>query len=267
MAQDLQMALDWNLVCSKSSFTVVSESGYCDISFVINHLLIKHVASGHPICLVLFNHTFQHFHQIASKYGVNLLMSQQHGQLHVLESLKDMYEFLTEQKKRDMIYENGSLRNVFSKIRAITQGLGGSHFLLVVDDISVLINLGVSVVCITEFILNCRIITSSSASCLVVAVNSDEDDREKAELLRSLKNWCDSSLEVVDLPSGHSKDVNGKAGIIFPSKHRKRHMILADRVSYTSNMEVYYHYVLNEHSIQGSNAYDRYALLVLYGWV
>lgn len=87
---------------------------------------------------------------------------------------------------------------------------------LLIDDLSVLLSLGVSVGAILDFTLYCQAtVCSELQGNMVILVRCEEedadDDEEGSNLLqRGLVHQCNLALHVEGLPTGYCRDIHGQ---------------------------------------------------------
>ncbi|XP_074053819.1 elongator complex protein 6 isoform X2 [Macrotis lagotis] len=153
----------------QGTFTLLCDAK-TDGSFLVHHFLSFYLKANCKVCFVALLQSFSHYNIVGQKLGVNLIAARDRGQLVFLEGLKSTIEVLfgSEEKPNTLkfIRESGSdLKSMYELVqKALTpsdDGDGDAALwkfpVLLVDDLSVLLSLGVQTVAILDFIQYCRV--------------------------------------------------------------------------------------------------------------
>ncbi|XP_016428699.1 elongator complex protein 6 isoform X2 [Sinocyclocheilus rhinocerous] len=199
----------------KSSDFILVSDRRADASFLIHHHLSFYLRG--------LDHN-------VSGQGVSLAQAREKGQLVFLEGLKNSIGVIlqedTSQETQPLSYLRtpgagleGLFRFVERSVRQSGDGDAGESWgppVLLIDDLSVLLSLGVSVGAILDFTLYCQAtVCSELQGNMVILVRCEEedadDDEEGSNLLRrGLVHQCNLALHVEGLPTGYCRDIHGQ---------------------------------------------------------
>ncbi|KAF7692076.1 elongator complex protein 6 [Silurus meridionalis] len=203
-----------------------------DASFLIHHFLSFYLKAGCKVCFVGLVQSFSHYSAVAQRLGVNLVQARQKGQLVFVEALKASAAVMFSESTDDAAQMFDYLRSPVPELRALFESVCASLIqaeadssappVLIVDDVSVLLSLGVSVRAVLDFTHYCQAnICSRLQGCVVTLVRCDDDDEDEDEdddessnrLLRALSHQCTLSLRVEGLQTGYCRDIHGQVEI------------------------------------------------------
>ena len=213
-------------------FLLISESQN-DGSFLLHHFLSFYLKGGCSVCFIALVQSSTHYNCVAQKLGVNLISSIQKGQLTFIEGLKYAAQCMNIESSAKMPSNRQSnpyhgltlrdpkfsLKPLYEKIsEEISKFQNDRSFLLLIDDVSVFLSLGVSAIDVQDFVHYCQVAacTKQKAGCLVTLVHADHEqgDSEEELLERQLIYKCDLQLHVKGLSSGHCREVHGQLEIM-----------------------------------------------------
>uniref|UniRef100_UPI00398EE959 elongator complex protein 6 isoform X2 n=1 Tax=Pristiophorus japonicus TaxID=55135 RepID=UPI00398EE959 len=203
-----------------------------DGSFLVHHFLSFYL-KGCKVCFLGLVQSFNHYSLVAQKLGVNLSAAREKGQLVFLEGLRSSLDLvlgdrqdITPQSPSPLQFlssSNASLQCLYEFVRISlleTSETTWKFSVLIVDDLSVLLSLGVSAVSILNFMHYCRAtVCSKLKGNLVVLVHDMEDleDEENNFVVKSLSHQCHLKLQVEGLATGYCKDIHGQLTITWRS--------------------------------------------------
>ncbi|XP_067046764.1 elongator complex protein 6-like isoform X2 [Acropora muricata] len=228
----------------KSKFVLVSDAQN-DASFIIHHFLSMYIKGGLRVIFLALVQSFSHYNNVAQKLGVNLSNAVQNGQVIYLDGLKLISEALDEGNQEKSLDNqqtsnegdnpfvnirnpNFSLQPLYNKIKSFATA-EQNPLLLLIDDLSSLISIGVRVQEIIDFTHYCSTLMCFSPTvvdgCLVTLVHNDSDaeDEESLLLWRQLCHEAHVELHVRGLKSGYCKDVHGQLTITQRDENRMKH--------------------------------------------
>ncbi|XP_050798755.1 elongator complex protein 6 isoform X4 [Gopherus flavomarginatus] len=212
-----------------------------DGSFLVHHFLSFYLKAGCKVCFVALLQSFSHYNIIAQKLlcacvrqyfpllqGVSLTAAKERGQLVFLEGLKSCFDVLFGEEQHvgqtnplRFISEDGSnLKTMYEFVRTSLMASGSDSWkcpVLLVDDLSVLLSLGVRPVDVLDFIHYCRVaVCSQLKGNIVVLVHSNDDSEDEANelVVNSLCHQSNLILWAEGLATGFCKDVHGQLKII-----------------------------------------------------
>ncbi|KAM9095672.1 elongator complex protein 6 [Sarcophilus harrisii] len=200
-----------------------------DGSFLVHHFLSFYLKANCKVCFVALLQSFSHYNIVGQKLGVNLIAARDRGQLVFLEGLKSTVEILfgSEEQPNTLKFFRESdtdLKSLFELVhKALTPSGDGDAAswkfpVLLVDDLSVLLSLGVRAVAVLDFIQSCRATVCCQLKGNVVALVHDSDkteDEENALLMNALGHQSSLILRAEGLLTGFCKDVHGQLKILW----------------------------------------------------
>ncbi|XP_032230187.1 elongator complex protein 6 [Nematostella vectensis] len=216
------------LECSDSSppknkFFLVSEKNN-DGSFFIHHFLNLYFKGGFRICFIALAQSFAHYSSVAQKLGANLNAALGKGQLVYIDGLKLISHSLDAQTDENET-DNGNpfygirngdftLQQLYKQVQKSFEGVQGPCLLLV-DDLSILLSLGVTASKVHDFAHYCMVLMCYSSKkiygCFVCLVACDsEDDDDSVLLWKQLCHMAHVEAHITSLSSGYCKDVHGQ---------------------------------------------------------
>ncbi|XP_056331357.1 elongator complex protein 6 [Danio aesculapii] len=197
-----------------------------DASFLIHHYLSFYLRAGSKVCFLGLVQSFSHYSAVSQRLGVSLTQAREKGQLVFLEGLKDSIGAIlkedTSEGTEALSYlrsPGAGLEGLFRFVeRSLCQSGDGGPPVLIIDDLSVLLSLGVSAGAILDFTLYCRATVCSELQgnmvILVRCEEEDADDEEELNLLqRGLVHECHLALHVEGLPTGYCRDIHGQVEV------------------------------------------------------
>ncbi|XP_038611796.1 elongator complex protein 6 isoform X1 [Tachyglossus aculeatus] len=143
----------------------------CDVktdgSFLVHHFLSFYLRAGCKVCFVALLQSFSHYNIVAQKLGVSLAAAKERGQLVFFEGLKSTAGALSgsEEPSHPLPFIRGGSRDLRPLSDFVRRALmppddatgSPSRPALLVDDLSVLLSLGLAPVAVLDFIHSCRV--------------------------------------------------------------------------------------------------------------
>lgn len=201
-----------------------------DGSFLVHHFLSFYLKAHCKVCFVALAQSFSHYNIVGQKLGVNLTTARERGQLVVFEGLKSAVDILFRAQGGELhplqfLREatTGSLKPMYEFVQKSLEpeADGDSAWkwpVLLVDDLSVLLSLGMGAVAVLDFIHYCRASVCRQLKGNVVALVHDHGDAEDEENDLLLNGLCHQShliLRAEGLATGFCKDVHGQLSILW----------------------------------------------------
>ncbi|XP_063117157.1 elongator complex protein 6 isoform X1 [Cavia porcellus] len=200
-----------------------------DGSFLVHHFLSFYLKANCKVCFVALVQSFSHYGIVGQKLGVSLTAARERGQLVFLEALKTSVDIFfqppVEPHPLQFLREAsaGNLQPLFEFVReALKPEDGGEakwrHPVLLVDDLSVLLSLGVGAVAVLDFIHYCRATVCTELKGNVVALvhdSGDSEDEENDLLLSGLSHQSHLILRAEGLATGFCRDVHGQLRVLW----------------------------------------------------
>ncbi|XP_007534035.2 elongator complex protein 6 isoform X2 [Erinaceus europaeus] len=209
-----------------------------DGSFLVHHFLSFYLRANCKVCFVALIQSFSHYNIVAQKLGVSLTAARDRGQLVFLEGLKSSVEvfFQTPEEPHPLQFlreaKAGNLQPLYEFVRtALTPGDDGEAAwrcpVLLVDDLSVLLSLGLGAVAVLDWMQYCRATVCCQLKGNIVALVHDREDTEDEEndiLLNGLSHQSHLILRTEGLATGFCRDVHGQLQIRWrqPTTQRDR---------------------------------------------
>ncbi|XP_042280250.1 elongator complex protein 6 [Thunnus maccoyii] len=220
---------------TQGEFILVSER-QSDASFLIHHFLSFYLRARCKVCFLGLVQSFSHYSAVSQRLGVSLAQAKEKGQLVFLEGLKESLSILDPQEANtgsqaiDFLRDPAvGLRCLYEFVRSSVSSPGGGEeewgpLVLLVDDLSVLLSLGVSVGAVLDFSHYCRATVCSQQQGNVVMLvrcdgeedeEDDGDDEGSERLLKGLSHQCSLALQVRGLPTGYCRDIHGQVEVCW----------------------------------------------------
>ncbi|XP_061677183.1 elongator complex protein 6 [Syngnathoides biaculeatus] len=220
-------------------FVLLSDRG-SDASFLMHHFLGFYLRAGCQVCFIGLAQSLSHYSAVSQRLGVSLSQAKEKGQLVFLEGLNESLAILnpdgvsTGSEAMDFLRNPGAgLRGLFHFVHSSVNHSRGTEVgagnagrrppVLLVDDVSVLLSLGVSVDAVLDFSHYCRATVCSQLKGNVVMLlrcNREEDDYEDVgsdggleRLRRGLSHQYSLALHVQGLPTGYCRDIHGQVEV------------------------------------------------------
>ncbi|XP_077792757.1 elongator complex protein 6 isoform X1 [Podarcis muralis] len=211
-----------------------------DASFLLHHFLSFYLKAGCKVCFVALLQSFSHYNLVAQKLGVSLAAAKERGQLVFLEGLKTSNDILFGQEQQQELTgeaspfqflsgDGSNLKALYEFVcSALSPVAGGDSWkcpVLLVDNLGILLGLGVRLTDILDFIHYCRVtVNAQLKGNLVVMLHSsaDSEDEENELLVKAVRHQSNRILWAEGLATGYCKDVHGQLSIIQRSSWERK---------------------------------------------
>ncbi|KAM6994425.1 elongator complex protein 6 [Tautogolabrus adspersus] len=243
MFTELNSILNTSLdTITQGEFILISDR-QSDASFLIHHFLTFYLKARCRVCFLGLVQSFNHYHAVSQRLGVSLLQAKEKGQLVFLEGLSESLSVLSPRETNTGSHQGRGgeamdflrdpavgLKSLYEFVRSSLSSSEGSDGagewgppVLLVDDISVLLSLGVSVGAVLDFSHYCRATVCSQLKGNVVMLTrcdgeeeeDDGDDEGSERLLKGLTHQCSLTLHVQGLPTGYCRDIHGQVEVCW----------------------------------------------------
>ncbi|GFR99231.1 elongator complex protein 6 [Elysia marginata] len=206
-----------------------------DGGFLIHYFLNICCKQNRPLCFISLAQSFNHYCTVAQKLGTNLHSARDNKNLVFIEGLRlisDIFEGDQHLANPFLQLTNGITSSlcdlILSSLKGVEADLDSSlqrSPVVIIDDLSVLLSLGVPtkfLVCFVKRLIS--FVTSFSPKASVVtSLNFSEGDSDEEEAWSCLSNFGTLTIEVSNLKSGHCKEVHGQIQVKWQdSYHRPR---------------------------------------------
>ncbi|XP_056237279.1 elongator complex protein 6 [Seriola aureovittata] len=221
---------------TQGEFILVSDR-QSDASFLIHHFLSFYLRARCKVCFLGLVQSFSHYNAVSQRLGVSLAQAKEKGQLIFLEGLTESLSVLSQEtnsgsQAMDFLRDpTVGLRRLYEFILSSVSSSGGREEgaeewgppVLLVDDVSVLLSLGVSAEAVLDFSHYCRATVCSQLQgnavmlvrCDGEEVVDDGDDEGSERLLKGLTHQCSLTLHVHGLPTGYCRDIHGQVEVCW----------------------------------------------------
>ncbi|KAF6099179.1 elongator acetyltransferase complex subunit 6 [Phyllostomus discolor] len=212
----------------QGTLTLLCDAG-TDGSFLVHHFLSFYLKANCKVCFVALVQSFSHYNVVGQKLGVSLTSARERGQLVFLEGLKSSVDVVlraeAEPHPLGFLREAGAgnLQPLYEFVREALEPVDCREAawrspVLLVDDLSVLLGLGVGAVAVLDFIHYCRATVCCSLQGSIVALvhdSGDAEDEESDVLLNGLSHQSHLILRAEGLATGFCRDVHGQLRILW----------------------------------------------------
>lgn len=211
-----------------------------DGNFLLHHFISNALGNDERVCLFGFSQTFTHYLSACHKIGLNLQKYVDSKHFVFIDALQWIFDGFITQKDNN-IFTNikdskFSLKPILDVIINNTSDYQGPSIVLF-DDISSLINIGILVQPISNLIHYCKTLTHQNDISFVVLAHIDEDrdDPDYALLHEWLRRYATLEINVSSLKTGYSRDLSGEMNILrkshlqYSTLSKKLHFKLHDK--------------------------------------
>jgi len=206
-------------------FIVITDTDI-DGNFLLHHFISNFLQKRKGrVCLLGFAQTQSHYTSACHKMGVNLQTANTKKDFVFVDMLRMIYDgFMAETADSNNLFSDvDSLKPLMELVNVIVAG--DSPSLVVVDDISTLVNIGVPVQIIADFLHYCKTLITQKDVTFVFLSHADTEDPELSLLHCWLKRYVTLEINVRALKSGFSKELSGDMSITHNNKqHTAKHL-------------------------------------------
>ncbi|XP_032669402.1 uncharacterized protein LOC116843247 [Odontomachus brunneus] len=211
---------------------LIEEQHGTNANFLVNAVLSDALKKGNAACLVHCHNTFGHYHNVGIRFGYNLLSLKAKGQVTVVEPMKIVASNVVDICKNSIDNEKiiadiisrehiDIAHRLFTCIRERYEEAAkfNASVVLVIDDISHLLDLGLSVRDIMYLIRYLRsFMASYSKSQLCILTHTYQEDPKISDadmVANCLKHMAHLCVTTEPLITGYSGDASGRLTICW----------------------------------------------------
>lgn len=227
------LGLDDQKSTTENEFITITNSN-TDGSFLLHHFIATYLVGKRcKICLFSLSQTFTHYSNAAQKLGIDLKSHMDIGQFHLIDGMQILYDsYLSEDKHSLSPSTIASL--ILTKLKQSeksagkgelpTEGNDGAHqpWLVIIDDVSQLLNAGRTIEEIGDLILMLKSINSSRNTSFLTLTRCKQEDDELDLLNNYLRHESSLLINVNALQTGYSPDLDGELEILSNWHHSRR---------------------------------------------
>lgn len=201
--------------------------------FLTTQFLCRTLEAGKHVMFLSLHHTFAHNCNIAAKRGVKLINYYKSGAIKVIEGQKLMSEAAAKLLEGQVVskhpfnfmFNNSdhSLKNLFLSIKFCVEEWRstGVNFVLFIDNLSMLLSLGISSTEIRIFLQYCSSLLYSLSGNgeadrlgnMIIVTQNDEHDKDTRIVASYLMQSFDVTLSLRPLSTGKTSEVDGNLEI------------------------------------------------------
>ncbi|XP_046573026.1 elongator complex protein 6-like [Haliotis rubra] len=226
-------------ITNEGSFVGIADSS-ADGSFLIHYFLNSNLRKGSKVCFIGFAQSFNHYSTVAQKQGVSLNTEKENGNLVFIEGMKYLGQAICHQALGSQDTEGGKSQDPFSclakqcslqpllqyvksQISYMTSADNKARQVLIIDNLSLLINIGVQPKEMVTFLhyLKNSLLNIDIPGQVIVLLNVMQTDEDAMFLWKYLCHSCSMTMLVSGLPSGYCRDVHGELTIKVQDSHCK----------------------------------------------
>lgn len=207
---------------------VVEEKHESNANFIINSIIFNALKKETGILLVLFHNTFNHYHNVAMKFGYNLTMLKEKNKVNIVEPMKIIasdIERIGEESTHDsdvnfskfMANSNvNAMKNLLTTIKDEYHKMKNSNedVIIIIEDLSHIYNLGFSSESPVYYVRYLRsLLQCNNVSQLCILIHTYKhllQDCISDVLSHYLKHIAHLHIVVDLLESGYTSEISGK---------------------------------------------------------
>jgi hypothetical protein len=183
--------------------------------YFLHYFLCNRIRNDQIVCLISVTQDLLHYQAITSKLGTNLKFAQDRNQFHFIKTHSRTASTGTGPCCHNVTIDN-SLKPLYQLINDVLSSFDQSKpVCVIIDDLSILLSLGVSLVEMLTFVKHCRdhlLNDDKKEGSLIIRIHrdSDVDDDEEGFLLRHILHYCHLHLHTKGLTTGYSPHISGE---------------------------------------------------------
>lgn len=212
----------------KRKFIFISEEQPSEANFILSSFLWKAGQEESNICLLALHNSFNHYHNVSLKLGFNLTTLQETGHIVVIEPMKNIVQSLIQPNESDINYytfanDEHNLKQLFLSLKETIERLSTKKIYFIIDDVSDLLALGVSVKNVILFVKYCNnLINTFENLTFVVCSHFSECNEQQQVLMNAMCHLADITISVSGLKTGFSADITGSILISHKALYKQQ---------------------------------------------
>ncbi|CAL1281579.1 unnamed protein product [Larinioides sclopetarius] len=236
MSSDIVSALNIDNQLTTKKFLFVTKDACSDLNFFFSDFLSYYLRKNYSIIVVNLAQSCSHYTHLLLKSGINIKIIRDHQKVAFVDVMLEAGNLIesavqTDSEEIDLFNSlNNScndtlcLKPLYDCIKRTVEKISASKpdgFILFIDEISMLMNLGTSLRAIQPFVQQCYALCSKFTEIpgnLLVGSFYDESDLENKKMANYLSHMADTRVQVQSLKTGYSKDTDGKITIEVKNK-------------------------------------------------
>ena len=229
---DLHLGADQKNI--SKDFVVITDTDI-DGNFLLNHFISHFLQKNAKVCLFGLGQVQSHYAAACHKIGVNIQAAITKKQFVFVDTLRMLFDgFLADSSDSNHLFssvtDTDSLKPLLELVKAVVSENAPS--IVLIDDLCALVNIGISVQVIADFLHYCKTLTVERDITFVFLSHLNQDDPEYSLLHSWLKQYVTLEINVRALKSGYSKDLSGDMSITWDNRYhqtKQLHFKLLDK--------------------------------------
>lgn len=211
---NFEKLLDLLSIHNSDKVILIKESNSADSNFVLTHFMRKTLEDdSNRICFVLMHNTIGHYQNVQKKLGMDLINKVDSGHVSVLDLLTSVFNNLifSRRKYTDRINEDFIkyiYKDIENKIQLLKDTPGADKVIIVIEDISKLLDLGLDLPSCNIF-LQYLINLAHVNDYIKIIINTHIGDNNDEIFSNAIEYAADITIGVNALKTGRSSDVTG----------------------------------------------------------
>jgi len=207
-------------------FIFVTKDVSSDSNFIYSEILPYYVKNNYGVVLLNFAQSFAHYNHLLLKCGVNIRQLRESLDFVIIDGLCEIGKLAdsdTCATNENSVFSSlfsdslghNCIKQLYNCIKNHVQNFinKSKPFVLLLDDINVLFNLGLDLKAIYSFVQYCRSICTDSQvanNVLLIGSTHERNDEENVKMVNYLLHLADIKIQIEGLKTGYSKDAHGK---------------------------------------------------------
>ncbi|GBM56645.1 hypothetical protein AVEN_147017-1 [Araneus ventricosus] len=228
MSSDIASALNLDNQLMVKKFLFATKDACSDLNFFFSDFLSYYLRKNCSIIIVNLAQSCSHYTHLLLKSGINIKVIRDHQKVAFVDVMLEAGNLIesavqTDSENIDLFnslnnscHDTLCLKPLYECIKSTIEKVNASKpdgFVLFIDEISMLMNLGTSLRAIQPFVQQCYALCSKFtevSGSLLVGSFYDETDLENRKVSNYLAHVADIRIQVQSLKTGYSKDTDGK---------------------------------------------------------
>ncbi|GFY38033.1 hypothetical protein TNIN_109891 [Trichonephila inaurata madagascariensis] len=218
----------------QKNFLFATKDTRSDLNFFFGDFISHYIKKNHAVVIVNLAQSNSHYTHLLVKSGLNIKIVRDRQKVVFVDAILEagnLIDSVTQCESTDLFNsltkdcdDTNCLKSLYGCIKRAVENICTTNpdgFIIFIDEINLLINLGSSLRAIHPFIQQlytfCVKISNIPGNLLIGSVFND-DDYENKKLVSYLNHLADVKIQVEGLKTGFSKDTNGK--VTFEIKNK-----------------------------------------------
>lgn len=214
---------------SNDALILVTKDFMSDVNFIFSEILSHCLKNNYTVILLNFVQSCPHYNHVLLKSDVNVRQLRENHQILTIDGLAEIEKLTnsipleTEQSTAFKSLFSGSagtecVQKLYSVIKETVRKLNeeSKPFVLFIDDVTTLLNLGLEIKYICLLVQYCRSLCCSGGqipNILLIGSTHDNDDSANERMINYLLHLADIKIQIDRLKTGYSKDYHGKISL------------------------------------------------------